>query len=216
MDGTPHFGHTSRSWLFCLFGQAWNPIRDMQRHSIYIRWQPKAFRATFCRCFTAPSTRKIFLIHLNWKESIFCRHEKNSEDGCMCGKWMYLELTIKAFFRFAERNKKKFADVVIIETQSMSMIKVEFTISVKMSKKNLKRDDRILVDQYYKNEPKVFPKFEWEGNLRKDRRVNKGSQHKNWGLDRKWVRCKTWKSWKGLFKLVKIWSTCCSNIHATS
>ena len=39
-------------------------------------------------------------------------------------------------FRFAERNKKKFADVVIIETQSMSMIKVEFTISVKMSKKN--------------------------------------------------------------------------------
>ena len=42
-------------------------------------------------------------------------------------------------FRFAERNKKKFADVVIIETQSMSMIKVEFTISVKMSKKNLKK-----------------------------------------------------------------------------
>ena len=39
-------------------------------------------------------------------------------------------------FRFAERNEKKFADVVIIETQSMSMIKVEFTISVKMSKKN--------------------------------------------------------------------------------
>ena len=42
----------------------------------------------------------------------------------------------KDHFRFAERNEKKFADVVIIETQSMSMIKVEFTISVKMSKKN--------------------------------------------------------------------------------
>ena len=66
----------------------------------------------------------------------------------------------KDHFRFAERNEKRFADVVIIETQSMSMIKVEFTISVKMSKKNLKREDRILVDQYYKNEPKVFPKFE--------------------------------------------------------
>ena len=36
----------------------------------------------------------------------FCRHEKNSEDGCMCGKWMYVELTIKKSFVLQKETKK--------------------------------------------------------------------------------------------------------------
>ena len=37
-------------------------------------------------------------------------------------------------FRFAERNEKKLVDVVEREMQSLGMIKVEFTLSMKMTK----------------------------------------------------------------------------------
>ena len=37
-------------------------------------------------------------------------------------------------FRFAERNEKKLVDVVEREMQSLGMIKVEFTLSMQMTK----------------------------------------------------------------------------------
>ena len=60
----------------------------------------------------------------------------------MCGKWMYLK-------------RKKFVDVVRKEMRSLGMRKVEFALLVQMLKKN-ENDERILVDNYFKNETKVF------------------------------------------------------------
>lgn len=60
----------------------------------------------------------------------------------MCGKWMYLK-------------RKKFVDVVRKEMRSLGMRKVEFALLVQMLKKN-ENDQRILVDNYFKNETKVF------------------------------------------------------------
>lgn len=40
------------------------------------------------------------------------------------------------FFRFAERKERKFVDLVVKkETQSLGMIKVEFSLSVQIPKK---------------------------------------------------------------------------------
>lgn len=60
----------------------------------------------------------------------------------MCGKWMHLK-------------RKKFVDVVRKEMRSLGMRKVEFALLVQMLKKN-ENDERILVDNYFKNETKVF------------------------------------------------------------
>ena len=61
-----------------------NPFRDFKCHSIYVRWPPNASRTMFCRCFTALSTRKIFLTHLHRQKSIFGSQEKISENGVEC------------------------------------------------------------------------------------------------------------------------------------
>ena len=61
--------------------------------------------------------------------------------------------TTNTCFRFAERNEKKFVDVVKKETQSIGKIKVEFAISVIMWEKNV-NGEKILVHHYYKGEPR--------------------------------------------------------------
>lgn len=52
-------------------------------------------------------------------------------------------------------KRKKFVDVVRKEMRSLGMRKVEFALLVQMLKKN-ENDERILVDNYFKNETKVF------------------------------------------------------------
>ena len=56
-------------------------------------------------------------------------------------------------FRFAERNEKKFVDLVKKETQSLGMIKAEFALSLQMPKKT-EKDRTTRIHQYFKNKPK--------------------------------------------------------------
>lgn len=58
----------------------------------------------------------------------------------------------REIFRCAERNEKKSVDAVKKETQSLCMIKVEFALSVQMSKKT-EKDGTMRIHQYFKNKP---------------------------------------------------------------
>ena len=64
------------------------------------------------------------------KKFFFGWLEQNWGNGYLCGKCLCQQPTTNTLFRFAERNEKKFVDVVKKEAQSIGKIKVEFAISM--------------------------------------------------------------------------------------
>lgn len=119
-----------------------NPFRDLKCHSIYVRWPPNASRTMFYDVLRP--INKENLPHPLAQAKIYFGNSRTNfgEWRGMCGKWMYLK-------------RKKFVDVVRKEMRSLGMRKVEFALLVQMLKKN-ENDERILVDNYFKNETKVF------------------------------------------------------------
>ena len=81
--------------------------------------------------FTVPSRRKIFLTHSNRQKNFFLDGSNKIGGMATCVENAYANNRQQIpFFRFAERNEKKFVDVVKKEAQSIGKIKVEFAISM--------------------------------------------------------------------------------------